>query len=220
MMLITFSLLYIFNAAKVSSFSPVPPFSTHKNKQCGKSIQRDNVRLQNTDGAQLPNNVKWTSSTTSPTPAENDFSRSSPTTFRESEIFGLQLMQRGQYADALDAFTKGMKLPGSRMDIIRTSKIKGPSPVGGSAGGTDGQEVWSLDEFEFQAAYYNMACAYAKLEQVDEAVINLRNACDSGFDNYSTISSDPDLRVLHGTKEFEEFMEEVMRKRKGFFSFF
>lgn len=66
------------------------------------------------------------------------------------------------------AFNKGLKLPGSRLDVIRTKNVSGPSPVGGAQGGTEGKEVWSLDEFEFQAAYYNMACACAKLGEIDE----------------------------------------------------
>ena len=61
-----------------------------------------------------------------------------------------------------------MKLPGSRKDIIRTQKLSGPSPVGGAAGGTEGRTVMSLDEFEIQAAHYNIACAYARLGKVTE----------------------------------------------------
>ena len=61
------------------------------------------------------------------------------------------------------AFTKGLKLPGSRPDVVRTKLVSGPSPVGGSAGGTESQFVLSLDEFELQAAHYNMACAHARL---------------------------------------------------------
>ncbi len=66
------------------------------------------------------------------------------------------------------AFQKGMKLPGSRKDIIRTQKLSGPSPVGGSTGGTEGKTVMSLDEFEIQAAHYNIACACARLGKVTE----------------------------------------------------
>jgi hypothetical protein len=40
--------------------------------------------------------------------------------------------------------------------------------VGGSAGGTESNEVQTLDEFELQAAHYNMACAYAKLDNAPE----------------------------------------------------
>jgi len=61
-----------------------------------------------------------------------------------------------------------MKLPGSRPDIVRNKSLSGPSPVGGAFGGTDSQKVMALDDFEKQAAHYNMACAYARLGNLDE----------------------------------------------------
>ena len=64
--------------------------------------------------------------------------------------------------------------------MIRTKNVSGPSPVGGSTGGTEGKEVWSLDEFEYQAAYYNMACACSKLGDVTEVCIQT-NMCDYTF---------------------------------------
>ena len=66
------------------------------------------------------------------------------------------------------AFQKGMKLPGSRPDVVRTKALSGPSPVGGSFGGTESQRTMSLDDFELQAAHYNMACAHARLGNLDE----------------------------------------------------
>jgi hypothetical protein len=62
----------------------------------------------------------------------------------------------------------GMKLPGSRPDVRRTKSLSGPSPVGGSFGGTDSQKILSLDDFELQAAHYNMACAYSRLGNLED----------------------------------------------------
>ena len=45
--------------------------------------------------------------------------------------------------------------------------------MGGSAGGTEGKLVYGLDEFEFQAVHYNMACAHSKLGNT-EAVSTVR----------------------------------------------
>lgn len=66
-----------------------------------------------------------------------------------------------------------MKLPGSRPDVLRTKSLSGPSPVGGSYGGTDSQKVMTLDDFELQAAHYNMACAHARLGNLDEVRCSL-----------------------------------------------
>jgi hypothetical protein len=72
------------------------------------------------------------------------------------------------------AFQKGMKLPGSRPDVLRTKSLSGPSPVGGAFGGTDSQQVLALDDFELQAAHYNMACAHSQLGNLDEVSISLK----------------------------------------------
>ena len=69
------------------------------------------------------------------------------------------------------AFQKGMKLPGSRPDVLRTRSSSGPSPVGGSFGGTDSQKIMALDDFELQAVYYNMACAHSRLGNIAEVCI-------------------------------------------------
>ena len=61
-----------------------------------------------------------------------------------------------------------MKLPGSRPDVVRTKLLSGPSPVGGAFGGLESNRIMSLDEFELQAAHYNMACAYAQLGNAEE----------------------------------------------------
>jgi tetratricopeptide (TPR) repeat protein len=142
-----------------------------------------------------------------------------PINFREAEVLGLRLMQEGQHEEALKVFQKGLKLPGSRKDIIRTQTLSGPSPVGGSSGGTEGKIVLKLDEFELQAAHYNIACAYARLNQVVESCASLEQAFKVGFDNYATVRSDPDLDTVHGSDEFSNLMERFDSK-KGFFGLF
>lgn len=124
------------------------------------------------------------------------------------------------HAEALEVFEKALKLPGSKVDIVRTKNVPGPSPVGGSSGGTEGKEVRTVDEFEKQAAYYNMACACANLENIEEAVVFLRKSYDNGFDNFATITSDPDLKVVQDSESFKKFMEHVNPKRGGFFGLF
>ena len=59
-------------------------------------------------------------------------------------------------------------------------------------GGTDSKNVQSLDEFELQAANYNMACAYAQLGSLEESVAALGSAFSNGFDNFATVRADPD----------------------------
>ncbi|KAL7531875.1 hypothetical protein ACHAXR_004285, partial [Thalassiosira sp. AJA248-18] len=143
-------------------------------------------------------------------------SRINPKTFREGEVLGLRLMQDGRHEEALKAFKQAMQLPGSRPDILRTANVSGPSPVGGSKGGTEGRSVQTLDEFEYQAAHYNMACAYASLGNIGESVANLKKAFEFGFDNYATVRADPDLGNVQGTSDFERLMDEVDPKFNPF----
>lgn len=70
-------------------------------------------------------------------------------------------------------FKTGMNLPGSRPDVMRTKLLSGPSPVGGAFGGMESSRVLTLDEFELQAAHYNMACAYAQLGNAVEVRLPL-----------------------------------------------
>jgi hypothetical protein len=114
------------------------------------------------------------------------------------------------------AFQKGMKLPGSRPDVIRSRSSSGPSPVGGSYGGTDSQKVMTLDDFELQAVYYNMACANSRLGKVSEAVVNLEKAFQNGFDNYSTVRGDPDLDVIKDSRDYKVLMDTYDGKGGGF----
>lgn len=72
-----------------------------------------------------------------------------------------------------------MKLPGSRSDVVRTKNVSGPSPVGGATGGTESRQVFTLDEFELQAAHYNMACAHARLQRSEEVRVGVKKEKES-----------------------------------------
>lgn len=50
---------------------------------------------------------------------------------------------------------------------------------------------------------YNMACCYAKLDEVDSGLTCLEGLLETGFEDYDTIRTDPDLAGLRGTPDFE-----------------
>jgi len=211
---ILLTILLLINTTS-SFILPIPPSTTSSSTT---SVQLPSTSIRHclltlaadrTSGGAAPAADEPSSSST-PTP---------PQSFREAEILGLRLMQQGQHEDALIVFQEGLKLPGSRTDILRT-KTYNKSPVGGSTGGSTGETVQILDEFEAQAAHYNIACAYANLGKSKEAVRSLENAFKAGFDNYATVRADPDLGAVQRTKEFEILMEQYDPK-KGFpFSLF
>lgn len=82
-------------------------------------------------------------------------------------------------------------------------------------GGTESQSVLTLDEFELQAVHYNMACAYAQLKNLPQALANLQLALENGFDNFATVRADADLRPLQELPEFETLLKKY--EPKGFF---
>jgi tetratricopeptide (TPR) repeat protein len=59
------------------------------------------------------------------------------------------------------------------------------------------------------AVIYNLACSYAVLHQVDDAMRELRRAVLLGFDDYRQLMIDPDLASLRLTQEFVNFAREL-----------
>ena len=58
-------------------------------------------------------------------------------------------------------------------------------------------------------AYYNMACAYARLKNSDKALEMLGKAIDEGFANRSTITTDADLADLRSDPRFVKLLERL-----------
>lgn len=55
-------------------------------------------------------------------------------------------------------------------------------------------------------AYYNMACAYARLKQTDKAFEMLNKAVDEGFVNRQTFETDTDLAPLRADARFQTLL--------------
>lgn len=55
-------------------------------------------------------------------------------------------------------------------------------------------------------AIYNLACSYALLHQVEDAMRELRRAIGLGFRDYRQLVIDPDLASLRLTQEFVNFV--------------
>jgi len=55
-------------------------------------------------------------------------------------------------------------------------------------------------------AYYNMACAYARLKQADKAFEMLNKAIDEGMTNRQTFETDTDLAPLRADARFQTLL--------------
>ncbi len=58
-------------------------------------------------------------------------------------------------------------------------------------------------------AYYNMACAYARLKNADKAFEMLGNAIDEGFADRASLSTDTDLAALRSDLRFAKLLERI-----------
>lgn len=56
---------------------------------------------------------------------------------------------------------------------------------------------------------YNTACVFSGMNKIDDAVIALRKAWDSGYRDVNWTRQDPDLAALHGYPEFERLYPAV-----------
>jgi pentatricopeptide repeat protein len=58
-------------------------------------------------------------------------------------------------------------------------------------------------------AYYNMACAYARLKQADKALEMLGKAVDEGFADRRTLETDEDMTPLRSDARFAAILARV-----------
>jgi tetratricopeptide (TPR) repeat protein len=64
-------------------------------------------------------------------------------------------------------------------------------------------------------AYYNMACAYARLKQADKAFEMLGKAIDEGFSNRATFETDEDLAPLRTDARFAQLLQRLPKSRSN-----
>ena len=60
-------------------------------------------------------------------------------------------------------------------------------------------------------AYYNMACAYARLKNIDKAIELLGKAIDEGYVNRQTFETDTDLAPLRADSRFQALLGRLPR---------
>ena len=60
---------------------------------------------------------------------------------------------------------------------------------------------------ENPTAHYNLACSYALLERRAEAVRNLKDAIEKGYNDFKWMMQDQDLKGLHNYTKFKQILE-------------
>jgi tetratricopeptide (TPR) repeat protein len=67
---------------------------------------------------------------------------------------------------------------------------------------------------EDAAAFYNLACSYSNLENVDAAFEALHRAFDLGYHDYRHLLRDPDLENLRKDRRFKALLNRQWGKRQ------
>lgn len=119
---------------------------------------------------------------------------------------GLAAFEAGDAGAALAEFQRALTLPGSGIKRYRDKPA-------------------ALSDGEVQAAQYNIACARAKLGDVDAAFDALAAAVGAGYNDSqarATLESDPDLAPLRADPRFAAVMARVAaaKKKGGLFGLF
>lgn len=63
-----------------------------------------------------------------------------------------------------------------------------------------------------QNIYYNLTCAYAMSDKVDDALKAFRKAIDNGYTNYNHAKQDTDLDALRNNDEFNKLLASIREK--------
>lgn len=125
------------------------------------------------------------------------YTHNGPQRSREAIDLGLKLFQQSKYQEAVNMFQLALELPGT--GVVR---------LGGSP-----REIACPSEGEENAALYNMACAYCRMQppRIESALICLEAVLENGFDDVNAIRSDEDLLPLQGRA-----LEDLLQKHNGF----
>ena len=60
--------------------------------------------------------------------------------------------------------------------------------------------------------YYNLACSYSLIGDIDNSLKAICKAIDLGYDDFSYMNSDPDLNNLKQDRRFEDLFSQKSRR--------
>jgi tetratricopeptide (TPR) repeat protein len=128
--------------------------------------------------------------------------------FHEVEDYlrqGERHYQEGQYDRALAVYTRAMRFSRkdarlmNNMGIVMLAKEQPDRAV------SYFRQAGSLSPGAVEPVY-NLACAYARLGDADQALSHLKTACTMNPEAGDWAARDPDLLVLKGTGDFDEIV--------------
>ena len=68
-------------------------------------------------------------------------------------------------------------------------------------------EVVRLSPDDNIPACYNIACAYARQNKIEESIVWLKKAVDKGFKRWELLKTDKDMENIRGSSYYKELIE-------------
>lgn len=143
----------------------------------------------------------------------------------EGELRRGDIMEAGNHANLALACLKQGKANEAK-NIIENALKDSPTDPGGQFASVEAMLFARVGEFtrakeaiqkaeqrgkgygHFHHTAYNIGCAYALMNQPEDAVRWLRTAADTGFPCYPAFQNDPTLANIHSDSQFQKFLEE------------
>lgn len=116
------------------------------------------------------------------------------------------LMRKCDYGKAMDAYRKVVEL--DTVPNNQSCAMYALLALGERDKAIDFmQQVIANDSID-SGNYYDGACFYSRIGDLEKSLANLRKAFELGFRRFHHVMADDDLEVLRATPEFEELMKE------------
>lgn len=123
---------------------------------------------------------------------------------------GDMLLRKGQTEGAMEAYRKVIEL--DTVPNTSSCAMYAYLALGEKEKAVDFMERVIANDSTDCGNYYDGACFYSRLGDMDKALHNLRTAFEKGFRRFHHVMSDDDLELLRTTEDFKALMEEFRKE--------
>lgn len=123
---------------------------------------------------------------------------------------GDMLLRKGQTEGAMEAYRKVIEL--DTVPNTSSCAMYAYLALGEKEKAVDFMERVIANDSTDCGNYYDGACFYSRLGDMDKALHNLRTAFEKGFRRFHHVMSDDDLELLRTTEDFKVLMEEFRKE--------
>lgn len=123
---------------------------------------------------------------------------------------GDMLLRKGQTEDAMEAYRKVIEL--DTVPNTSSCAMYAYLALDEKEKAVDFMEIVIANDSTDCGNYYDGACFYSRMGDLDKALDNLRTAIEKGFRRFHHVMSDDDLELLRATDGFKALMEEFQKE--------